>query len=113
MQSLATVLWLSVHRKQWSPYGSSFAVHVHCVRCARGQSRSLVTIAVGMADCMGCGRPRPPCFIDMAPSQQQQNQLLGKPLEQFVYKSDAKRNSFHQKGSFAKVGGANWCSEDA
>eukprot|EP00956_Cyclotella_meneghiniana_P001446 scaffold1600_cov78-Cyclotella_meneghiniana.AAC.3 len=41
MQSLAAVLWLSVHPRQWSPYGSSFAVYVQCVRCVRGQSRSL------------------------------------------------------------------------
>eukprot|EP00956_Cyclotella_meneghiniana_P038184 scaffold149830_cov23-Cyclotella_meneghiniana.AAC.1 len=27
MQSLAAVLWLSVHPRQRSPYGSSFAVH--------------------------------------------------------------------------------------
>eukprot|EP00956_Cyclotella_meneghiniana_P024751 scaffold50125_cov40-Cyclotella_meneghiniana.AAC.1 len=40
MQSLAAVLWLSVHPRQWSPYGSNFAEHVQWVRCARGHSRS-------------------------------------------------------------------------
>ena len=40
MQSLAAVLWLSVHPRQWSPYGSNFAEHVQCVRCERGHSRS-------------------------------------------------------------------------
>ena len=80
--------------------------------------RLVVIMAVGMADCIGWGRPRPPCLMDMvaiscewkgmllvcvtcsrmiliisvnsplkAPSQQ--NQLSGRPLEQFVYKSDA------------------------
>ena len=43
MQSLAAVLWLSVHPRQWFPYyGSSFAVHLQCcVRCVRGHSHSL------------------------------------------------------------------------
>eukprot|EP00956_Cyclotella_meneghiniana_P019758 scaffold34284_cov56-Cyclotella_meneghiniana.AAC.1 len=31
MQLLAAVLWLSVHPRQWSPYGSNFAEHVQDV----------------------------------------------------------------------------------